>query len=376
MLNKQKLVFLISQVQKTLWKERIITLLTLTCISFGFILLFIAFCYGEAFLNDIDSFRIKSNQTNTLVTIHLQNEDRNKKVNLQDIRGFLSKRQDVEETGLLINAYEQTQSGQIMRATFIDETFEKNFYSKLDAGRVFTTSEYKSSAAVCLVERDWAESKGQNIGDNIQFGGNDFEIVGIVRTMAFANQLFLPYSAKHRLVNEINGYTILLRTRESSDVELMHWKSFYGGPVEVLSTKEYFSKNANYLLTLFGMSLVIGLTVYIYSLINTYNIMVSRMVLRAKSYGIRMAIGADQSDVFGQVFLEVLSIMVFSVILVFCSDPIIAPFLKGKLNHEAGIITHVALIINALVTAMIIATTLLRRLNKVCIPELMAGKIK
>ena len=104
--------------------------------------------------------------------------------------------------------------------------------------------------------------------------------------------------------------------------------------------------------------------------------MLCRMFLRAKSYGIRMAVGADRFDVLWQIFTEVLSIMVFSIILVFCSDPIIAPFLKGKLNHEAGIITHVALIVNAVVTAMIIATILLRQLKKFGIPELMADKIK
>ena len=376
MFNKQRLAFLLIQVQKTLWKERIITLLTLICFSFGFLLLFIAFSYGEAFLKDIDSFRIKNNGTNALITIHLQNEDRNKKVMIEDIRDFLSKRQDAEETGFLINAYEQTQSGQIRRASLIDETFERVFQFTLNSGRVFTASEYKSSAAVCLVERDWAESKGQNVGDILQFAGYDFQIVGIVRTMAFANQLFLPYPEKNRLVNEISGYTILLRTEESSNAELMHWKRFYDGPVEVLSTKEYFDRNASYLLALFGMSLLIGFTVYIYSLINTYNIMLCRMFLRAKSYGIRMAVGADRFDVLWQIFAEVLSIMVFSIILVFCSDPIIAPFLKGKLNHEAGIITHVALIVNAVVTAMIIATILLRQLKKFGIPELMADKIK
>jgi ABC-type antimicrobial peptide transport system, permease component len=360
---------------KMILRQKSISLLTLVCFVGGCLLLFVAASYGEAFLAEVSCFDVKHSNTSIYTTIHTQQHETGQTITSADVKAFLRSYPFVDDVCLTTNIHQTNAIGASMYFSLMDNGFEDTFRFNLVEGRLFTPLELEEGSNVCILEDDRQHASGLGVGDFLFLEGTGYQIVGIIRTVAFANRIFLPSALEPRFADAISGFTVVAQVSDLTNADLINWPLLTRGYVDAGTAQEYYRQSARQLIQLFSLVFSVGLAVFIYSLLNIYNIILARIIARGKSIGIQMAIGASPRNVFAQFYIETFIIMIMANIIIFLLEPIISVLLKATLNHLFGPITLVIMLVNAIITTFGVTFLLFRRTNVFTIPQLVGGKL-
>lgn len=368
-------MFSLFQAARMVRRQKGVSLLTMACFALGCLLLFVALSYGEAFLDQVGSYDLQERGESLHVTIHTQREETRQELTSADLHSFLAEHEFVTAACLVTNVYHTDVTGERLYVQLIDEAFGDTNRYRLLEGRMFTPEELRQGADVCLIEEELQRRAGKRVGDTVDILGRPYQVVGVVRTMAFTGRMLLPAGLEGRFAEDVVGFDLVVRLDDMRRAEEISWRPFIRGNVKVLTGDAYYRESAGHLLSLFAIIFGVGVAVFLYALLNIYNIIAARMVARGRSIGIRMAVGAGPREIFTQFFLEIFLMMMAATVLIFAADLLIALAVRGTLNHRFGPITLGLMLANALLTSLLISWALVRRALRQSISGLMGGRM-
>ena len=196
----------------------------------------------------------------------------------------------------------------------------------VDEGRFFTAREVRERARVVCIGSDLAEKLGltRAIGEQLRLYGATFTIIGVMENKDGMNPLgqnyddavIVPHTTALSLTNPNRGGILLVKLKEIDDVELVkeqvrrtlrrHRRIHAGEPddftittqAEILKTFEEVSGVATWVVVcIVGVSLLVGG-------IGIMNIMLVSVTERTREIGVRLAMGAQKSDIQRQFLVE------------------------------------------------------------------------
>ena len=365
--------FSLFQSIKSVSRRKSNSILSILCFFFGALLLFIACCYGEAFLAELNRYQIKQGDESIYVEISPQQEETKKLVTSQNVYSFLQSYDFVNEICLTELIIIENISNETVYAYLIDENFTDTFPYTLVSGRMFSPTEYKEAGNVCMIEQDIIDRGDAESEGSIILNGKQYRIIGVISTMDSPKGIFLPISAEAGLQDAIGKFTIVARLKDLQYADRINWPQLTAGYVKAITVQEHYQQAASRLLQLFTIVFLVGVSVYLYSLINIYNIIVARVAEYSRSIGVRMAVGARPRDIFMQLYFEILLMMLAAMLIIFALDPLIDIAVRTTLNHLFGPITLLIMCVNTFVTTFIITMSLFRRIMKHSEADLMGG---
>ena len=213
----------------------------------------------------------------------------------------------------------------------VDETYFGAMQIAVVGGRVFTTGDKSDSRRVAIVNEEFAKRYWPNddpIGQRIRLSdgpGARVEVVGVSKTGKYwwigetpKPFLYLPFAQQER-----TRMTLLVETTNAD-------AAFLAGPlrnvmatldvnVPILSVQTYSSlyheRAISVPLMIMQVVVTMGLLGLTLTLIGLYAIIVYSVARRTREIGIRMAIGADKSDVLKMVLRQGLMLSIGGIVM-------------------------------------------------------------
>ena len=188
------------------------------------------------------------------------------------------------------------------------------------SGRSITKEEIQSAAKVCMLEESFLEQNKLtvSVGENISLEGENFEVVGIYRSMDLVNTVLIPASvldaASSSARNTISLF-IQFETSLEEDVLLHGLKESLGSVQDVKPVEEYFAQLRDYCFEVSFVLLAVTIPLSVFSLINCILVLFGKIARTRHVIGIKMALGVNQSEIFWTSFWEngILSFIAFVV---------------------------------------------------------------
>lgn len=332
----------------------------------GFLAIFIATGFTDAFLSDLSCYRYGDPDDYYAWVSTSEKFPRNLPSDVCVVGGYYSP----DSTGG--NSY----------ISAVGKGYEKIFRDRLVSGRRFSDDEYGGTKYVCIIESTLAVTREYSIGDFCEVMGNECEIIGIVQTNAWNGRIIVPAE--------------LIGSFRDSEFCLVNYEIVVKSPAPGFSIKDLISGSAGsrfqvsregrsneiYRKTV-GSSLgkasaavLAAILIFIYALLNVLGIAEFRRDAKSSEIGVRLALGAHMRRIYLQVFFEYLILMILSIAALFALSPLIAYLLRGVISWRSGIISIVCMptvaVIFSFVMTLVITNPLAR--GRTSITDLMTGR--
>lgn len=221
-------------------------------------------------------------------------------------------------------ATKSTDNAQIICAK--PEYFTANS-SKVYEGRLFTPTEEKNGARYAVLDKIsikefFDDPDTQVIGQNIQIGDNDYEIIGVLESssiMSYGAMIYIPYTtAQQRLTTdsylELTGFA-----HEGQDMEALAATTtdviaqYLGISADDVYAFAFDSMIKELEMTMGSFSLLMGAVASISLFvggIGIMNMMLTNVTERIREIGLRKSLGARRRDITKQFLLEAILLCV------------------------------------------------------------------
>lgn len=188
------------------------------------------------------------------------------------------------------------------------------------SGRSIMKEEIQSAARVCMLEESFLEQSNLSVavGETISLGEESFQVVGIYRSMDLINTILIPASVLDTVSGSSRNTISLFVQFETSleeDVLLHGLKESLGSVQDVKPVEEYFAQLRDYCFEVSFVLLAVTIPLSVFSLINCILVLFGKIARTRHVIGIKMALGANQSEIFWTSFWEngILSFIAFVV---------------------------------------------------------------
>ena len=203
---------------------------------------------------------------------------------------------------------------------------------EIQTGRSFEVSDIANSSSVVIIDQNTKNSffkDGDPLGKNIFFNQKPLKIIGIVKEdeNAFGGsdnlRLYAPFST---VINKITGdrhiHSITVKVKDDTNAQLAE-EAIVSILTQKHGKKDFFTRNSDTIKktvesTMATMRLLIS-SIALISLIvggiGVMNIMLVSVSERTKEIGIRMAIGAKESDILIQFLIEAIILCIIGGII-------------------------------------------------------------
>lgn len=364
--------FHLLQALKSLRFKPAVTAFTLLGLVGSFLILFLGVCYVEDLIHSLEGFQINNAQHSMVATLYADPYETN---DMPDaIQQKLHETEGIININIVTTVMQQHVDGSQRRLLLTDETYANTFNFPVLAGRTFTATEAHTRSGVCIVERDYLMDTGLILGDCVEIDDKKFEIIGVIRTMAYTGALFLPISYIIDYQQDIKRFDIVVTTQQTDSLDSIHWSKIKTGQLQLMDGETYYHQEVGQIMNLIIVVCGIGLFVFIYAMFSVYNMAYARVLVQRKTIGIRLMLGADYLQVWFQLFFEILILSLGAILVIFSFEPLIYRIVHNTINHQFGLRPALMMIGCSFLVSAPMAYRILRKLMKTNICLLVKGE--
>lgn len=239
-----------------------------------------------------------------------------------------------------------------------------DFYNfKLISGRFFNDDDLESNEQICVVEEQLIDSGKAKLGGYYKIGNEEYKVIGVIYTAEFRSRVFIPH------IREVDKdqsifYNIALQYDDINNYKLINWDELHGNIQGNQTAIESTNAGIMYIKGVLSTFGIIGIILMLYCLINSYNIIVNRVISNSTNYGIYLAVGASPKKIYLQVFMEIFIFALIALILVFVIDSFTSSWIKMVIEHYIGMFSVIVMFFITFLTSFIISSLTARRLMK------------
>lgn len=367
------MLFILSAAMKSIKKNKGINLLIVFTFFAAYLFLFLGSCYIEDALTDFniiqnggDSVFLESSPLNF-------EEGKDHTIPPQKFDAFFQKYSFVQDFTVVEKRLEENRiTGEFTYYYLVQEGFSKHYNFKMLTGRYFYPEELETGAAVCIIEKNFQDISGLQVGDTMAIGKKKLQIIGVMKFNANVGVKIVPYQTidvQSLGRGSFQGYQIVATLTDMQKKAEIDW-TLLGLQAESVTGNELYQANmADYAQRSTFVFVSCGL-ILIYALSNLINILFSKLDSQRKNLGIRCALGATNKQIFLQFFFECMLLVFAAVFLVFLSEPFISEIVKCYFNHYFGIYTFFFMLLASFVSAFFISLALFRKFHKLKVIEI------
>lgn len=333
---------------KSLYSNIWVNLLLIISFAAGFIGIFIAGGYIDAFFSDVSSYRIGSGGDGIVFVTTSEPV-------------ALSSWQFEGSGSVICGAYYSNDiSGQSVYLAGIDDRFAEKHRFVVNDGRFFTGEEALSEDDICVAET----GAGLSAGDVFAVADLKLRVIGVIETNNLRGRIFLPYGTlmkSPRLRTDIINYMLTADSPEAAE------KAAAPALKESLMTqsqtsREYFAATLRGASVKMLTALLLGAAALLLNLLQIRNIVKFNTANRIREYGILISLGADRADIARRLFAEYFAVMLMSQLILILCFQIAGTLLNNFISWEFGLACVVIPLLLSLAESVYIAARYSRKI--------------
>ena len=341
----------------SLRKNKYINIMVVIALFLGLLFPVLVLCFGFAGLNYIDSTLVKDYER----VIKLEIKDNS--LSKDNISNIINSNKEIES----ISRFLVFRKTAIMGSNFSYATVRAVDMNYIDFNSIHI-SEGKwfngnSLDGVCIIGKKFSTDnfKGNSIGESINLAGQNFKVIAVTDDIKLSDNIIIamPCAENLHLINDnLLQYYVKFKSGNDMLTKTSVLKEYivdqFGvSPNIIVLKNEYQNKINNTIGSILAL-LAIVIIVLFYSLLNTINIVKNKVLEMKKSYGIRIALGATNKDIYLQNFFELLILLTISSIMVFCSIYLISLFANKLVSYTIVKLNFVVVLCSS-ITCILIA---------------------
>ncbi len=248
--------------------------------------------------------------------------------------------------------------------------FESDFHARLTDGRFFEKNDFDEKRNVCIIEQELARKFKMSTGDIYKVMETDFEVVGIVKMNTWSDSVIvpdcilpdIPYSETY-----LQNYEIIVKTpaKDFSIDDLLETLTDerYRISLQGLSEQIY---RQSMIEALGNITLVTAASIFIfmYAFLNLISIAEFRRSTKIKDFGIRLALGASERQLYFESMIEYLIIMLVSVVILFLMTPVVSSVTEDLISWRLGAVSLAGMPVIAVLFSAVTAGMMLAPMKK------------
>lgn len=363
----------------SLRKKKYINIMVVFSLFLGLLFPIIVLCFGNAGLNYINATLVKDYERVATLKINDNLLSRN------DILEVIDANQYIESISRCILLRKTVITGNkfiyaTVRAVDLDYIEFNDIH--ITKGKWFDDD---SRDAVCIIGQKYLMDNftGKALGEKINLAGLDFNVIGITEDIEFSDNIIItmPFAENLNLINNsLMHYYVKVMPENDMSLKVNELKEYIINHFDFYPTTSVFQDEyKNEIKSTLGYTLALLALVAIvlfYSLLNTANIVRNKVIETKKNYGIRVALGATNKDIYFQNFFELLILLAISSVMVFASIYLISFYANNltgftiiKLNFIVVFITETTCVF----IAFVMSHLTLRKVMKLNAIEILRG---
>jgi putative ABC transport system permease protein len=242
----------------------------------------------------------------------------------------------------------------------------------------------KSSGNLCIVGqkyfRDNINSKG--IGEIVNLAGHNYKVIGVASDARFNECIIIPTASAENLNLLSNNMTCYVKFKnevnirfEANELKKYIVSNFENNfEIKVFGDvyKEKVNTSIRSTLAMFGIVML----VLCYSLLNIANIILNKVNENRKNYGVRIALGATNQDIYLQNFFNLLIQLIIASVIVFIAIYIIGEFTNSIIGFVIIKLNFIVIIISVFMgifISSIMSFLTLKKVMKLNVVEILRG---
>lgn len=320
------------QALKSLRYKPLISLFTLLSLAGSYLVLFVGGCYAEDMAVSLYSYKMKDADQSIVAYYYVNDEQ----LTSDEIDVQLDQMTRTRNRCIIPWIREQQVNDKDLNYKIVPPSFNQFFNYKLLEGRMFTEEEWKEKRPVCIIEKSRKDLLGVQLGDSIEIQGKQFAVIGIIESMLFGKDVFIPNSWEKDFADLIIRYDVYLQLYEKADKDTIIWETIPIKNYTVMTGQELFSNSIGQMARLIAIIGGICVLLFLYVLFATYNLLSGRFYLRVRNFSIRLMVGANYRQLTMQVYFEILILSILAMLLVFASEPLVYSLVHETINHFFG----------------------------------------
>lgn len=180
--------------------------------------------------------------------------------------------------------------------------------TKLLSGRMPTDEEMQSGARVCVSKENERVGETIRIGNTMNIGGADFEIVGIVRDPQLYGGVMIPYNSLLKLADsrkfQYMAFLVTDGEMKTDDIKTYFRLSEDIDELQMMTGEESFADYVKRGDAIYKKNMIIGLIIALFSVISFALIIVGKALNEQYIVGVKTAIGATRGQLFSDFALQ------------------------------------------------------------------------
>ena len=363
---------------KSIRKRKTSNIIVITALFLGLLFPILVLSFGSAALSYIDSSLLKDYKH--IVVIQVENSY----LSESDIGLILDSNKDIECV---------TRSSTIRKLAIIGDkyiytnvrTIDYN-YCKFNNLNIIAGEDFNenSDSNLCIVGqkylRDNLREKG--LGEIINLAGHNYKVIGIINDAKLNDCIIIPTASAERLNLLSNNMTCYVKYKYKGNIRLEanELKNYIAGnfkrnfSIKVFEDvhKKEINNIIGFTLALFGVVVL----VLCYSLLNIANIMLNNINENKKTYGIRIALGATNQDIYIQNFTSIHIQLVIASVIVSITIYIIGGFTNSIIGFpiiKLNLIVIIISVIMGILISSIMSFITLKKVMKLNVVEILRG---
>lgn len=292
---------------KNIFRSKFISATIIISLALGLVFPMLVLCLGNSMIKEIKAnMPYFPERTGAILT-------GNAELNTVEILANYSEIETVVKTMYTIKTLISNEDKNIVKSDVVGygSGFPKQYKINMSQGKYFTDEEADGKERLCVITNDLSQKLSIGVGKSIEIKNNFYKIIGVSNSKNQVNTVYLPIECCKEIFENISfNYNILLKSNYkfaqeglTLSKEILNQNSIKENN-NIVAFENFYTNEQNQIIYGFTIMLLIAGIVFVYALLNIYNVIANKIKREQNNYKIRIQLGAKKGDIYLFTFIQ------------------------------------------------------------------------